>query len=129
MKIQKEKLGPQHVRLATKYSNLGIVYQDLGDLERPKEYHILAMEIEKEKLGPQHFRLATKYSNLGIVYQDLGDLERAKEYHILAMEIEKEKLGPQHVRSRDYLQQPWYSVSELRRTGKGERISYTSDGN
>ena len=87
------------------------MYRNLGELERAKEYHILAMEIEKEKLGPQHVRLATTYSNLGIVYQDLGELERAKDYHILAIEIEKEKLGPQHVASRDYLRQPWYSVS------------------
>ena len=65
---------------------------ELRELERAKEYHILAMEIQKEKLGPQHVLLATKYRNLGIVYQDLGNLERAKEYHILAMEIEKENL-------------------------------------
>ena len=43
--------------------------QDLGELERAKEYHILAMEIEKEKLGPQHVGFATTYSNLGTVYQ------------------------------------------------------------
>ena len=69
MEIKKEKLGPQHLALATTYSNLGIVYRNLGELERAKEYHILAMEIEKEKLGPQHVGLATTYSNLGIVYR------------------------------------------------------------
>ena len=61
-------------------------------------------------------------SNLGTVYRNLGELERAKEYHILAIEIEKEKLGPQHVGLTRLL-------SKLRRTGKGERISYTSDRN
>ena len=73
--------------LATTYSNLGAVYQDFGELERAKEYHIQAREIRKEKLGPQHIAHATTYSNLGIVYRNLG------------------------------------------RTGKSERISYTSDGN
>ena len=56
--------------LATTYSNLGTVYQDLGELERAKEYHILAIEIQKEKLGPQHVALATTYSNLGTVCQE-----------------------------------------------------------
>ena len=77
------------------------VYQDLGELERAEEYHIVAMEIQKEKLGPQHVRLATTYSNLGIVYRNLGELERAKEYHILAMEIEKEKTWSTTFSSRD----------------------------
>ena len=76
------------------------MYKDLGELERAKEYHILAMEIQKEKLGSQHVRLATTYSNLGIVYRNLGELERAKEYHILAMEIEKDK--------------PWYTTCSSR---------------
>ena len=49
MEIEKERLGPQHVGLATTYSNLGTVYQDLGELERAKEYHILAIEIQKKK--------------------------------------------------------------------------------
>ena len=100
MEIEKEKLGPQHVALATTYSNLGIVYRNLGELERAKEYHILAIEIQKEKLGAQHVALATIYSNLGTVYEDLGELERAKEYHILAIEIQKVKLGPQMLLSR-----------------------------
>ena len=34
----------------TSYNNLGLVHEDLGELERAKEYHILAMEIEKENL-------------------------------------------------------------------------------
>ena len=56
------------IGLATTYSNLGIVYRNLGELERAKEYHILAIEIQKEKLGPQHVALlATIYSNLGTV--------------------------------------------------------------
>ena len=129
IEIEKEKLGPKHVGLATTYGKFEIVYRNLGELEMAKEYHILAMEIQKEKLGPQHVRLATTYSNLGIVHRNLGELERAKEYHILAMKIEKEKPWSTTCWSRDYLRQPWYSVSELRRTGKGERISYTSDGN
>ena len=41
-------------------NNLGTVYRNLGELERAKEYHILAIEIEKEKLGPQHVGLATR---------------------------------------------------------------------
>ena len=83
-------------------ATFGIVYRNLGELERAKEYHILAMEIEKEKLGPQYVRLATTYSNLGIVCQDLGRTGKGERIsYTIAIEIQIEKLGPQHVRLAD----------------------------
>ena len=152
IEIEKEKLGPQHVRLATKYSNLGIVYQDLGDLERAKEYHILAMEIEKEKLGPQHVRLATTYSNLGIVVSGLSEnlemfvsrllkniiyLAMGERNHILAIERKTWSTTCSSLATTykfEIVYQPWYSIlAKIQDLGElevqGERISYTSDGN
>ena len=45
------------------------------------------------------------------------------------MEIKKEKLGPQHVALATTYSNLGIVYQELRRTGKGERISYTSDRN
>ena len=116
MEIEKEKLGPQHVRLATTYSNLGIVYRDLGELERAKEYHILAIEIEKEKLGPQHVGLATTYSNLGIVVSELRRTGKGERISYTSDRNSERKTWSTTCWSRDYLQQPWYSLlGELRR--------------
>ena len=97
LEIQKKELGPNHVDVAMPYNNLGLVYNDTGDLEKAQEYHQLALKIRKEQLGPNHADVAMSYNNLGLVYNDTGDLERAKEYHQLALKIRKEQLGPDHV--------------------------------
>ena len=54
MDIWKEQLGPKHALVAALCFALGTVYNNLGELERAKEYHLLALEIRKEKLGSKH---------------------------------------------------------------------------
>ena len=95
--IKLEKLGPQHVDVATSYNNLAIIYVHLGDLEQAKEYQQRALKITLDKLGPEHVEVATSYNNLAVIYQDLGDLEQAKEYQQRAVKITLDKLGPEHV--------------------------------
>ena len=97
LEIRKKELGPNHVDVAMSYNNLGLVYNDTGDLEKAKEYYQLAVKIYKQQFGPNHVNVATSYNNLGVVHRKTGDLEKAKEYHQLALEIEKEQLGPKHV--------------------------------
>jgi len=36
--VSMKTLGPEHVDVATTYSNLGSVYQQLGDFEQAKEF-------------------------------------------------------------------------------------------
>ena len=95
--IQLQKLGAQHVHVATSYNNLAIVLCAQGDLEQAKEYLERAMAIRIQKLGAQHVDVATSYNNLATVLSDQGDLEQAKEYHERAMAIRIQKLGAQHV--------------------------------
>ncbi len=35
--------------------NLGIVYSDLGDMEKAKEFYELALEIQENHYGKGHF--------------------------------------------------------------------------
>ena len=95
--INLERLGPEHVNVATSYYNLASIYQDLGDFEQAKEYQQRALEIDLDKLGPEHVDVASSYKNFASIYRDLGDFEQAKEYQQRALEIELDKLGPEHV--------------------------------
>ena len=79
LKIQKEKLGANHVDVAMSYNNLGTVYSKTGYLEKAKEYHQLAVKIRPEQLGANHVDVAASYNDLGTVYSDTSDLEKAKE--------------------------------------------------
>ena len=92
-----QKFGIEHTSVATSYSNLGVVHHKLGDFEKAKEYHELALSITQKKLGPENVQVATSYNNLGLVHSKLGDFEKAKEYHELALSIYQKKLGPENV--------------------------------
>ena len=64
--------------MATSYNSLGLLHDKLGDFERAKEYHQLALSITQKKLGSENVRVATSYSNLGVMHDKLGDFEKAK---------------------------------------------------
>lgn len=76
--------------LATAYSNLAIVYQTRGDLERAEEMHHKALAIHKA-LG-QRASMARDYNNLGYVYWFRGDLERAEDVYGKSLQLH-EALG------------------------------------
>ena len=107
-----DKLGPEHVNVATSYSNLALIYQRLGDLEQAKEYQQRALDIYLDKLGPKHVNVATSYSNLASIYQDLCDLEQAKEYQQRALAIRADKHGrnktPNKVRTANRRKKLYY---------------------
>ena len=92
-----DKLGPEHVNVATSYNNLASIYHDLGDFEQAKRYQQRALDIKLDKLGPEHVDVATSYNDLALIYHDLGDFEQAKEYLQRALDIDLDKLGPEHV--------------------------------
>ncbi|XP_068688412.1 uncharacterized protein [Montipora foliosa] len=95
--IKIEKMGSQHINVATSYNDIATILHDQGDLEQAKEYHDRALAIRIEKLGSQHINVASSYNNIATVLHDQGDLKQAKEYHDRALAIRREKLGSQHI--------------------------------
>jgi len=71
-----EKLGLEE-GMANQYSNLGVVYQQRGDLEQAEAMHSHSLAIEEE-LGLKE-SMASTYVNLVDVYQTRGDLKRAQK--------------------------------------------------
>ena len=68
--ITLDKLGPEHVDVATSYNNLASIYKHLGDLEQAKEYQQRSLAIRLDKVGPEHVGVATSYN---ILRNDEGD--------------------------------------------------------
>ena len=95
--LKLEKLGTTDLAVATSYSYLGFIHEDLGDLEQAKEYLQRALTITLEKLGAEHIHVATSYNNIGLIHCRLGDLEQAKEYQQRALTITLERLGTEHI--------------------------------
>ncbi|KAJ7390193.1 hypothetical protein OS493_026703 [Desmophyllum pertusum] len=95
--IRLKKLGPEHVDVATTYSNLAVEHSALGDQQQAKDYHDRALAIYLKKLGPEHVDVARVYNNLGHIHSKLGDQQQAKEYYDRALAIYLKKLGPEHV--------------------------------
>ena len=44
-KLEKNVLGPNHIKVATSYNNLGSVYKAMGELQLAKHYYEKAMGI------------------------------------------------------------------------------------
>ena len=95
--IRIEKLGSQHIDVASSYNNIATLLRDQGDLEQAKECLDRALAIRIGKLGSEHIDVASSYNNIASVLHDQGDLEQAKEYHDRALAIRIEKLGSQHI--------------------------------
>ena len=97
LKLSLQKLGAQHIDVASCYNSLAVVLHAQGDLEKAKEYHERALAIQLQNLGDQHVDVATSYDDLGCVLHDQGDLEKAKEYHQRALAIRLQNLGDPHI--------------------------------
>ncbi|XP_068752126.1 uncharacterized protein [Montipora capricornis] len=95
--IRIEKLGSQHIDVASSYNNIATLLRDQGDLEQAKEYLDRALAIRIEKLGSEHIDVASSYNNIASVLRAQGDLGQAKAYHNRALAIRIEKLGSQHI--------------------------------
>ena len=57
--MQMDKRGPEHVNDSTSYQNFALIYKDLGDLEKTKEYQQRVLETQLHKLDPEHVNDAT----------------------------------------------------------------------
>jgi len=73
---------------ASALGNIGVIYQNKGNLDNALKYLQQALVIEKE-IGYKQGEAIT-LGNIGLIYQDKGDLDNALKYHQQALVIDKE---------------------------------------
>ena len=72
--------------MAIYFDAMAITYQELGNLDKAKEYHLKELNITK-RLYPNHIRLGTSYINFSSLLQEMGELSLAKEYALNGLKI------------------------------------------
>ena len=60
-KLEGNVLGPNHIKIASSYNNLGLVHGDMGELVQDKDYYQLAMEFKSKVLSPNNIEVATDF--------------------------------------------------------------------
>lgn len=73
--------------LAAYYNDLGLVWQDKGDLDKAIEYLEKALNIYLKLFGEESLVIAIPYNNLGTAWHAKGDLDKAIEYFEKALNI------------------------------------------
>lgn len=94
--IKKLRLDEFDPVLAGSYSNIGVIYDYLGDYDRALNYYKKALEIDEKVLGGKHADIAMSYNNIGSIYQFKGDHSTALKYYQKALQVDKEVLGEEH---------------------------------
>ncbi|MCX8061593.1 MAG: tetratricopeptide repeat protein [Anaerolineales bacterium] len=67
---------------------LGLVADDLGEVEKSLQYHQAALAIRREQ--PDRYPIAVSLNNLGLLYFNLAEYEKAKQCFEEAYQIAKE---------------------------------------
>ena len=114
---QLRRVSPDHACVASIYNHLGILHQNLGDLDRAREYHNCALKINQTKFGNDSIydsiNTANTLVNLGGTHLLLDDFEQAKEYQESARKIYREKIGIDFARCFGSLASIHMAESEL----------------
>ncbi len=88
--------GPDSLKSAGAYANIGPVYGKLGDYARGLEYNLRALRIREKLLGPSALDTAASYGDLAVAYTHLGDYAHALDYAQRAVSVREQLLGPDH---------------------------------
>jgi tetratricopeptide (TPR) repeat protein len=68
LNIYKAHYGENNINLAETYNNIGIIYEEQGNLDQALEMYVKCLNIKKAHYGENNFNLAKTYNNIGIVY-------------------------------------------------------------
>ncbi len=88
-----ELAGGNKTLQAATYSNLGIIYDLRGDLDKAEDLYLESLDISREFGGLQ--LMAGLYSNLGGIYQTRGELNKAEDLYLESLDISRELGGLQ----------------------------------
>ncbi|MCO1653631.1 FxSxx-COOH system tetratricopeptide repeat protein [Pseudonocardia humida] len=96
VELTEAALGPEHIEVAARREELGLVLWNSGELAQAREQVEAALRTAVRVLGPDHPDVGTTRSHLGLVLQDVGDLPAARAEHEHALRISENALGPEH---------------------------------
>ncbi|MBL4715670.1 MAG: tetratricopeptide repeat protein, partial [Bacteroidia bacterium] len=74
--------------LANAYNNIGVIYDNQGEIDKGLEYYFLSLKIREAIKDKKE--MADTYNNIGIIYRNQGEIEKTLEYFFLSLKIREE---------------------------------------
>ncbi|KIJ39529.1 hypothetical protein M422DRAFT_110290, partial [Sphaerobolus stellatus SS14] len=115
-------LGPNHTSTLTTVNNLGLLYSQLGQLEKAERMYEWALAGFERALGPNHTDTLTTVNNLGLLYSKLGWLEEAERMYERALAGSEKALGSNHTSILTTVNNLGLLYSDLGRFEEAERM-------
>jgi eukaryotic-like serine/threonine-protein kinase len=95
-RLAADSLGVEHDQTLVLASDIALLHQELGDLERAERMMRATLETRIARYGEGSRDVRTLLNNLGVVYGELGDRERELTYLRRAWEAEVSAMGESH---------------------------------
>ena len=95
-KSRQKTLPANHPDFAQYYSNIGSVYDGMGEYSKALSYYEQALKIRQKSFPVNHPDLATSYNIIGLVYHNMGEYSKGFSYYEQALEIKQKILPANH---------------------------------
>lgn len=96
VELTQNRLGLEHIDVATSLSNLAGVYESTGRYNEAEPLLEQALELRKRLLGEEHIDFATSLSYLALIYESTGRYTKAELLYQQALELWKRLVGEEH---------------------------------
>jgi len=83
---------PMGVKFGKWYDRVGLIFYNLGNYEKGKEYFQIALKIF-QKIGDRSVEIAKTYCDLGLMYHYLRDYTSAENYYKIGLQLQLELKG------------------------------------
>ncbi|MDZ8034095.1 tetratricopeptide repeat protein [Nostoc sp. DedSLP04] len=96
VKIAENRLGSEHLDIATSLNNLAALHKSTGRYSEAEPLYKQALELTKCLLGNNHPIVATSLNNLAELYRYTGRYSEAEPLYLQALEMRQRLLGEKH---------------------------------
>ncbi|NEQ81636.1 MAG: tetratricopeptide repeat protein [Moorea sp. SIO2I5] len=96
LKVSQDRLGANHLSVATSLHNLASLYDYQGRYSKAEPLYLQALELRKQLLGENHPSIATSLNNLAALYHNQGRYSETEPLYLQALELTKQLLGQNH---------------------------------
>ncbi|WP_392480246.1 tetratricopeptide repeat protein [Nostoc sp. C110] len=96
VELTKNRLGLEHLDVATSLNNLAQLYDFTGRYSEAEPLYQQALELRKRLLGEEHTDVATTLSYLALLYESTGRYKEAEPLYQQALKLWKRLVGEEH---------------------------------
>ncbi|MGK7925469.1 MAG: FxSxx-COOH system tetratricopeptide repeat protein [Spirulina sp.] len=96
LSIVRDRLGKEHLDVATALNNLAGLYHSQGRYEEAESLYLQALALYRKHLGDKHPEVASSLNDLALLYESQGRYEKAEPLYLQALALSRKRLGEEH---------------------------------